>query len=149
MPDLEGLWHIFEETAEEVMSGPTFQKILGRSSAEERACFPAVITAYIGIRHLKAQQQERSHCIREIATGQRVIPNAEDLDKILRYEAAIDRNLTRALDRLERLQERRKALEGMEPRPTAHNRSNTKSTVFRMPPKSTKSYPTKMPSRGN
>lgn len=88
-------------------------------------------------------------CIREIATGQRVIPNAEDLDKVLRYEAAIDRNLTRALDRLERLQDRRKALEGMEPRPTAHNRSNTKSTVFRMPPKSTKSYPTKMPSRGN
>jgi len=32
----------------------------------------------------------------------------DDLDKILRYDSAIDRNLGRAYDRLERLQRRRK-----------------------------------------
>jgi len=36
------------------------------------------------------------------------IPNAEVMDKILRYEAAIERSLDRAIARLERLQRRRK-----------------------------------------
>ena len=35
------------------------------------------------------------------------IPNREALDRLLRYETTIDRSLTRALDRLERLQRRR------------------------------------------
>jgi len=37
-----------------------------------------------------------------------VIPNRDDLDRILRYETATDRSLSRALDRLERLQRRRR-----------------------------------------
>ena len=36
------------------------------------------------------------------------IPNRDALDKLLRYETAIERNLSRALDRLDRLQRRRK-----------------------------------------
>jgi hypothetical protein len=40
--------------------------------------------------------------------GQHIIPKGDALDKILRYDTAIDRNLGRAYDRLERLQRRRK-----------------------------------------
>jgi hypothetical protein len=40
--------------------------------------------------------------------NRQAIPNRDALDKILRYESAIERDLNRALDRLERLQRRRK-----------------------------------------
>jgi len=44
----------------------------------------------------------------EVAIGQNAIPNREALDRILRYETAIERQLGRAVDRLERLQRQRK-----------------------------------------
>jgi len=44
----------------------------------------------------------------EVAIAQHVITDREVLDRILRYETAIERNLGRAVDRLERLQRRRK-----------------------------------------
>jgi hypothetical protein len=37
----------------------------------------------------------------------KAIPNGDAMDKIIRYEAAAERSLGRALDRLERLQRRR------------------------------------------
>ena len=45
--------------------------------------------------------------VMEIATGRHAIANSEELDKILRYETTIERSLTRAYERLERLQRRR------------------------------------------
>jgi hypothetical protein len=42
--------------------------------------------------------------VEEAAVGRHAIPNGEALDKILRYETAIDRQLGRTVDRLERLQ---------------------------------------------
>ena len=36
------------------------------------------------------------------------MPRSDTLDKLLRYDAANERNLGRALDRLERMQRRRK-----------------------------------------
>lgn len=44
----------------------------------------------------------------EIAVGQNAIPNGEALDRLLRYETTIERSLTRALDRLDRMQKHRK-----------------------------------------
>jgi hypothetical protein len=44
----------------------------------------------------------------EVALAQHAIPDRDALDRILRYETAIERNLGRALNRLERLQRRRK-----------------------------------------
>jgi hypothetical protein len=44
----------------------------------------------------------------KIAVSQHVVPNGDALEKILRYNAAIDRSLDRALNRLDRLQRRRK-----------------------------------------
>lgn len=54
---------------------------------------------------LRARQAFES--LLDVAIDRVAIPNTEALDKILRYEAAIDRQLGRALDRLERLQRRR------------------------------------------
>ena len=50
----------------------------------------------------------RRRNVKELAYDQHAIPNSDALDKMLRYEAAIDRNLNRAVDRLDRLQRRRK-----------------------------------------
>jgi len=43
----------------------------------------------------------------KVACEQQAIPNRQAVDRIIRYEAAAERNLARALDRLERLQRRR------------------------------------------
>ncbi len=43
----------------------------------------------------------------EAAIGQHAIPNSEALDRLLRYETTIERQLSRSYDRLERLQRRR------------------------------------------
>ncbi|MGA8500004.1 MAG: hypothetical protein WB683_00510 [Candidatus Sulfotelmatobacter sp.] len=43
-----------------------------------------------------------------VARKEEPIPSRDVLDRILPYEAAIERSLNRALDRLERLQRRRK-----------------------------------------
>jgi hypothetical protein len=43
----------------------------------------------------------------EVSYDYKSIPDAEELDKGLRYEAAADRQLNRAIDRLERMQRRR------------------------------------------
>lgn len=45
----------------------------------------------------------------KVACEQQAIPNRDAVDKITRYEAAAERSLARALDRLERLQRRRMA----------------------------------------
>ena len=43
----------------------------------------------------------------EIASDRAAVPAAEALDRLLRAEAAAERSLNRAIDRLERLQRRR------------------------------------------
>lgn len=43
----------------------------------------------------------------ETAVGRHAIPDERTVDKILRYESMTERSLTRASDRLERLQRRR------------------------------------------
>jgi len=44
----------------------------------------------------------------KVACEQQAIPNREAVDKMIRYEAAAERNLSKALDRLEILQRRRR-----------------------------------------
>ncbi len=57
---------------------------------------------------LQADREQRNNYTANMVMAQAVIPNTEALDKILRYEAASDRSLSRALDRLDRLQRNRK-----------------------------------------
>ena len=44
----------------------------------------------------------------KIACEQQAIPNREAVDRMIRYEAAAERSLSKALDRLETLQRRRR-----------------------------------------
>ena len=60
------------------------------------------------IRLLEELAQSRGAAFNEIAIAQHVIPNGDALDKVLRYETTIERQLGRSVDRLERLQRRRK-----------------------------------------
>ena len=62
----------------------------------------------VGVKILEGVAQLRRAAVTEIAIGQHFIPNREALDKLLRYETAAERSLGRALDRIERLQRRRK-----------------------------------------
>jgi len=105
MPGLEAIWPAIEEGGEEVLSRVLPKNI--PESSQERASAAALRTAIVGVYFLKGLAQMREASVREIAVAQHVIPNQEVLDKILRYETTIERNLTRALDRLERLQRHR------------------------------------------
>lgn len=73
---------------------------------EERTWIVALDIAEGLIEHLKRRLKAR--VLSEVATGENLIPNVYDLNKILRYDAASDRSLSRSLDRLERLQRLRK-----------------------------------------
>lgn len=103
----EAMWPHIEEGSQETLNIPGVSKIFRKSSAEERATAFAVGTSIMGVKFLELLAQMRRDSIMEIAVAQHVIPNSESVDKILRYEAAIDRSLGRGLDRLERLQRRR------------------------------------------
>jgi hypothetical protein len=74
---------------------------------EERSLLLALFTVTSAIILLEELRQSRNTSVREIAIAQHVIPNSDALDKILRYETTIERQLGRAVDRLERIQRRR------------------------------------------
>jgi len=61
----------------------------------------------MAVRVLKQIPEWRFDSAWETAVAQRLIPNRKALDKLLRFETAVERMLGRALDRLERLQRRR------------------------------------------
>lgn len=108
MPGLEAMWPTFEETAQEMLDSPALSKIVQESSPKERAsAFALSFTKIVEYFLAQLPALRRTSAV-ETAIAQHLIPNSEDLDKILRYDAAIDRGLGRAFDRLERLQRRRK-----------------------------------------
>lgn len=62
------------------------------------------------LRHIswgKSNCEEREEMEEEMRQAAAVLPSEETLDKILRYEAALERQLFRAMNQLERLQRRR------------------------------------------
>ena len=56
---------------------------------------------------LDVEHKERDDKVETAGQAADVLPSAEVLDKILRYETALDRQLYRAMNQLERLQRRR------------------------------------------
>ncbi len=108
MPGLEAMWPGVEAAAQEVLNSPAFSDILRKSSAQDRASAIAGGAAAIGVSLIEQLGQSRQTSVLEIAIAQQVIPNSESLDRLLRYETTIDRDLTRAVDRLECLQRRRR-----------------------------------------
>jgi len=104
-PGLEAVWPALEKHIEE-MHVPLKQ--WRESSPKERASAVAVCIQIVVVKFLKLMGEFRAASILEISIAPHIIPNSKVLDKILRYETATDRSLSRALDRLERLQRRRK-----------------------------------------
>jgi hypothetical protein len=108
MPGFEALWSALDKTAQERMEEADLSKMSRKLSPQVRSSFRALYTITNGIALLEDLGKRRLTNVTEVAIGQHALPNDDALDKILRYEAAIDRHLGRSLDRLERLQRRRK-----------------------------------------
>jgi hypothetical protein len=108
MPGLEALWSALDNGAQERLEEPDVSKMARELSPEMRSRVLSRFTLTKAIAFLEAVGTRRWTNVTEAAVGRHAIPNGDALDKILRYEAAIERQLGRTVDRLERLQRRRK-----------------------------------------
>ena len=107
-PEFEPVWSFCEAAAQRRTEDPGLSKLAEESSAEERETVLASLTLTFAINFLEALRQYRLVTVSETVLARLLLPEDGTLDKMLRYETAIERNLGRALDRLERLQRRRK-----------------------------------------
>jgi tetrahydromethanopterin S-methyltransferase subunit B len=105
---LEPMWSSFERTAEELLTAGPFGSLSETFPVEERSYLLAILTLTRAQAFIKEIHQFRTKNVNETALAEHVIPQRENLDRILRYETSIERNLSRSTDRLERLQRRRK-----------------------------------------
>ena len=106
-PRYEKMWTLLEKSAETRIKELGHSKKLGKLALQVRSQVLSTYAVDAAIADLEGLSDERWANVVEIAIGPRAIPNGEALDKILRYEAAIERQLGRAVDRLERLQRSR------------------------------------------
>lgn len=107
-PQFEGLWQVLEKNAQELLRSAPFAKELGEISEEEYPSFLALATVTRAIVFIKELASGGTREATEAVLAQCVIPNRNALDALLRYQSGIERDLGRAVDRLERLQRRRK-----------------------------------------
>jgi hypothetical protein len=80
---------------------------------EDQAVDREILAAFIdarleSINELKACSSEREYLALDAEARSFSLPPADATDKLLRYEAHVDRGLYRAMDQLERLQRRRR-----------------------------------------
>jgi hypothetical protein len=106
-PKFEPVWKSLESSAQEGLTEPAISKLSKQLNPKLRSSLLAMSTVRSAIIFLEELRQSRNSSVREIAIAQHVIPNSNALDKILRYETAIERQLSRSVDRLERMQRRR------------------------------------------
>jgi hypothetical protein len=106
-PGIESMWESRESEPEEKVADPTTSKMWQDLSSEERSSIRAVSTVYLRIDFIEQVARLRSSADRENAIAKHVIPKDYELNRLLRYETAIERQLGRTVDRLERLQRRR------------------------------------------
>jgi hypothetical protein len=107
IPRFEALWLALEKAAQERVKELGLSRAFQKLSPQERSVILATYTVTNAIALHEQLGNRRWTNVRETAIGQHAIPNREALDRLLRYETTIDRSLSRALDRLERLQRRR------------------------------------------
>jgi hypothetical protein len=67
----------------------------------------ALLTPTLAVTNIESLMEKRFGGLLNMAIDSHAILKGDALDNLLRYEAAIQRDLSRALDRLERLQRRR------------------------------------------
>jgi hypothetical protein len=77
-----------------------------------RAC----LIKKMAVQCLEMRNREFIDSIVNLSCGQKSIPHRDAVDRISRYEAAAERSLSKALDRLETLQQRRRRGEALPPR---------------------------------
>jgi hypothetical protein len=107
MPGLEALWSALDKGAPERLKEQDLSKRARELSPEMRSWVLSMYTLTNGIAFLEALSTRRWTNVMEAAVGRHAIPNDDALGKLLRYETAIERQLGRSVDRLERLQRRR------------------------------------------
>jgi hypothetical protein len=107
-PKFEPVWKLLESAAQERLATPAISKLSKQLDPKERSVLLAIFTVKSAVIFLEELRHSRNTSVREIAIAQHIIPNSDALDKILRYETTIERQLGRSVDRLERLQRRRK-----------------------------------------
>lgn len=107
-PKFEPFWSSLDRVAQETLRNPPLSKLFQKANPDEQSYATALLIVRAAISFVEMMRQVRTIERFEVTTAQHVIPDREVLDRILRYETAIERNLGRALDRLDRLQRRRK-----------------------------------------
>ena len=106
-PGIESMWESMESEPEEKVADPAMLKMWQDLSSEERSSIRAASTVYLRIDFIEQVARLKSSADRENAIAKHVIPDNYALDRLLRYENTIERQLGRTVDRLERLQRRR------------------------------------------
>lgn len=104
MQGLDGMWSALEKTAEELMDD---HKLFRRLDSPKRTWARDIFAVTHAISAVEELSDQRWTKVREAAIGRHALPDSDALDKILRYEAAVNRDLGRSLDRIERLQRQR------------------------------------------
>ncbi|MGB6260304.1 MAG: hypothetical protein WBG09_19315 [Candidatus Sulfotelmatobacter sp.] len=104
-------WGLYEDLAKDRLKkesqDPAFAENLSTPESRRKRLAEETLGVAIGLRSIKQEAHAAPNTMKSIL-GLHAIPNSDALDKILRYETAIERSLDRALNRLERLQRRRK-----------------------------------------
>jgi len=114
-PSFREIWISLENTVEHnkglarreamaLLAGST----LPDSLRESAATIATAAVTNLAINYLEHRGQQNIQLVADVARDHHLIPESEVVDKIVRYETAIDRALNRSQDRLERLQRRRK-----------------------------------------
>jgi hypothetical protein len=106
-PKFKSIWSLAEKEVRESLSTPPWSERFAKLSLSRRSSLLALKTLAAVVGFLEKLADDRAAGVYESAVAEHLLPHEDDLRKLLRYGAAIDRNLDRALDRLERLQRRR------------------------------------------
>jgi hypothetical protein len=109
-PTFRPMWPLVENAARELLSNNScFARLSEEASPEDHPRMFAVLmieTARAFVGHLSDMRRRN---VTEFAYDRHAIPTTAEQDRILRYQVAFERQLTRAQYRLERLQRARKA----------------------------------------
>lgn len=105
-PALQEVWQFFSPRAERELDTryPKFRRLLSPQQREE---YLDRIVLEILAQFLEYMIRTRPTEMIEFTQAEHVVPNSETLDKLIRYESATDRNLSRSIDRLQNLQRQR------------------------------------------
>ena len=109
-PEFRKQWESLEKAVRENVTGILSHLRFSPSDAEQCAQDPSFIlffTTYVAIYMIEHRDKTFPKKVLEIAADGVAVLREEALDRVLRAEAAAERNLSRAMDRLERLQRHR------------------------------------------